>query len=68
MKLVAALLLGVFLLLGVQRTPEAQVGEALTAVSLAANAMFIGGCVHAAATKRTDASPIATSTETPATP
>lgn len=60
------LLVLLLLLLGVQRTPEAQVGPALTAVSLAGNAIFIGGCVHAAATAKPDvAMPQA---ETPATP
>lgn len=68
MKRLMILLLVLMTLLGVQRTPEAQVGEALTAVSLAVNALLIGGCVHAVATMRPDASPVAMPTETPATP
>lgn len=65
MKLVAALLLGLFLLLGVQRTPEAQVGEAIT---LTAGIIAVGGCAHAVATARLDAAMMSPQTETPATP
>lgn len=56
MKLVAALLLGLFLLLGVQRTPEAQIGEAVT---LTAGIIAVGGCAYLAMNER-QTEPLAT--------
>lgn len=47
-KIFVGLLLLLFTLLGVSRTPEAQVGEALTAAMLAGNVITVGGCAHAA--------------------
>lgn len=46
-RLITASLL-ILALLGVSRTPEAQIGPALTAVTLVGNAIAIGGCAHAA--------------------
>lgn len=46
-KMLTALLI-ILALLGISRTPEAQVGEILTVISLASNAIVIGGCAHAA--------------------
>lgn len=46
--LAVAVLVFLLALLGFDKTPEAQVGEALTAAMLAGNAIAIGGCAHAA--------------------
>lgn len=48
MKRLVTTLFILIALLGVSRTPEAQVGEAFTAAMLAGNAIAIGGCAHAA--------------------
>lgn len=48
-KSVVALLLFLLLLLGVQRTPEAQVGEAIT---LTAGIIAVGGCAYLALSGR----------------
>lgn len=59
MKKILAVLVLILALLGVSRTPEAQVGLALTAATLAGNAIAIGGCVHMAATAKPDMAPMA---------
>lgn len=64
-RLVVLLLVLLTLLLGVQRTPEAQVGEVFTLIGGVATGIIVGGCVHATATARPDTDPMA---EPPATP
>jgi len=44
----------VFLVFGVQRSPEAQIGEAIT---LASGVFAVSGCVHAATPQRPDTAP-----------
>lgn len=63
MRIFAALLIVLMLLLGVQKTPEAQVGEIAVAVGVAATGAIIGGCVSAAIMTRPDAAPTAPAIE-----
>jgi ethanolamine transporter EutH len=56
----------IMLLLGVQRTPEAQVGEVFTLIGgVVATGIVVGGCAHMVATQNPDMTPI--TTEPPAT-
>lgn len=56
-RLVAALLL-LFALLGVQRTPEAQVGEAIGVV--VTTAVAVGGCAYLVTTLKPETPPVVT--------
>lgn len=54
MKRLFVVLTTLMFLLGVSRTPEAQVGEAIAYVALG---MAVGGCIHAAALKNPPPTP-----------